>query len=356
MFQDFGNRIDPWVVYTALFIIIILGIQMLAYVVNLFLVSLILTLMLLPSMEWLKRKGFSDFAAVAILTIVALIAVVALVIMVYASLNMAMHDLPLYKQELDLRISEVASMLGVDATNISELLTSSLDIGATVQMALTSALQAGETLIYIFFIAVLTFFMLLEAPNIPGRFVKFVGGDIKALSQVSRMSQYIIDFMIVRTETNAIHGLIFGSSLWIMGVHGAPAWGLLTFILGYIPYIGLIIAAIPAIVFAYIQFGLWGAVAVIALVCVLNLIVENPVFSYLAARKFEMPALIVILSVIFWGWLLGIAGMFFSVPITLLAMIVFQCSDDLRGINALLGADSLFSDDPVEKNPPAPEP
>jgi predicted PurR-regulated permease PerM len=129
-----------------------------------------------------------------------------------------------------------------------------------------------------------------------------------------------------------------------MGVHAAILWGILTFIFGYIPYIGLVIAAVPAIFFAWLQYGTWGAVAVIAVVCVLNLIVENPVFSYFASRKFEMPAIIVLLSVIFWGWLLGITGMLFAIPITLMVLIVFQCSDDLRWINELLGVSHLFEE------------
>ena len=80
------------------------------------------------------------------------------------------------------------------------------------------------------------------------------------------------------------------------------------------------------------------------LVVVLNLIVENPIFSYLASRKFEMPALVVILSVIFWGWLLGIAGMLFAVPITLMALVFIQCCDDLRWLNELLGVSQLFEE------------
>jgi predicted PurR-regulated permease PerM len=154
----------------------------------------------------------------------------------------------------------------------------------------------------------------------------------------------VIDFIVVRTETNLVHGLLFGGVLAVMGVHAAILWGILTFILGYIPYFGLIIAAIPAIFFAWLQFGLWGAVAVIVVVCILNLIVENPVFSWLAARKFEIPALVVILSVIFWGWLLGLAGMLFAVPFTLMLMTLFQFSDELRWINTLLGAGNLFGE------------
>ena len=97
---------------------------------------------------------------------------------------------------------------------------------------------------------------------------------------------------------------------------------------------------------------MWGAVAVVMVVVVLNLIVENPVFSYLASRKFEMPALVVILSVIFWGWLLGLAGLLFAVPITLMALIVIQSCDDLRWLNELLGVSQLFEE---KKKKPEPE-
>jgi predicted PurR-regulated permease PerM len=158
------------------------------------------------------------------------------------------------------------------------------------------------------------------------------------------MTGYVIDFIVVRTETNFIHGVLFGGFLGLIGVHGAILWGVLTFLLGYIPYFGLLIAAVPALFFAWLQFGLPGAVAVIVAICILNLLVENPVLSYLTARKFEMPALIALVSVIFWGWLLGLVGLLFAVPFTLMLLLVIQISDDLRWINVTLGTDHLFSE------------
>jgi len=64
------------------------------------------------------------------------------------------------------------------------------------------------------------------------------------------MTGYVIDFIIVRTETNAIHRFLFGGFLAVIGIQRAILWGVLTFLLRYIPFIGLIIAAIPAIFFA----------------------------------------------------------------------------------------------------------
>ncbi|MDO9035468.1 MAG: AI-2E family transporter, partial [Methanoregula sp.] len=201
-----------------------------------------------------------------------------------------------------------------------------------------------DAMMFLFFVGITTFFMLIEAPNLSARLEQRFGKNSDTMQQISRMTGYVIDFIVVRTETNFIHGVLFGGFLAFMGVHGAVLWGVLTFILGYIPYFGLIIAAVPAIFFAWIQFGIPGAIAVIAAVCVLNLVVENPVYSYIAAQKFEMPALIAILSVIFWGWLLGLVGMLFSIPITLLVLLVFQMCDDLRWINEILGVSHLFDD------------
>ena len=230
---------------------------------------------------------------------------------------------------------------GIEA---GSLLPSSLNLNAVMEMVMSSALGIGDTLLYVFFIAVTTLFLLLEAPHLTARAEKLLINEPEKLRQMAGMSRYVIDFMIVRTETNLVHGLLFWGILSLMGVHAAVLWGILTFILGYIPYLGLVIAAVPAIFFAYLQFGVWGAGAVVAVVCVLNLIVENPVFSYLASRRFEIPAIIVILSVIFWGWLLGLPGMLFSVPITLMALILIQGSDELRWVNVLLGVSHLFEE------------
>jgi len=155
---------------------------------------------------------------------------------------------------------------------------------------------------------VLAFFMLLETPRMSANLVGHFGKELPTLHNLSRMTGYVIDFIVVRTETNFIHGVLFGGFLGLIGVNGAILWGVLTFLLGYIPYFGLLIAAVPALFFAWLQFGIPGAVAVIAAIAVLNLLVENPLLSYLTARKFEMPALLVLVSVIFWAGCWGLSG------------------------------------------------
>ncbi|OPX69065.1 MAG: pheromone autoinducer 2 transporter [Methanoregulaceae archaeon PtaB.Bin056] len=328
-------------VLAGFFFLVVIGLKFCAYVITIIVISLILTLIACPAMDRMRKRGIPDIVSVTVLTLVAIAAVLALIGISLYSFGVLMHDLPLYQAELNQRVAQISGMLAGHGLP-SGVIPSSPDLGSLVGLILSSAMNLSDLLLYLFFIAVTTFFMLLEAPHIAERLTRLPGIDKAKTARLSRMSRYMIDFVVVRTETNLVHGVLFGGSLYAMGVHAAVLWGVLTFVLSYIPFIGLIIAAIPAIFFAWLQFGLWGAAAVLAIVCILNLVVENPVFSYFASRKFEIPALLVILSVIFWGWLLGIAGMVFAVPLTLMVLIGIQYSDDLAWVNTLLGVDRIF--------------
>ena len=331
--------------------LLVIALKMTAYLVTILVVSLVLGMLALPLVDRLRKRGIPDVLAVSVVTGIALFLLVILAALTVFGFSTLMRDLPLYQVELNLRIAEIEGTLS--GYGLSGLLVTAPapDLKYVVDLVISSAISVGDLVLYLFFIGVTTFFLLLELPRLPARLNRIPAFRGEKLSELTRMSRYMIGFVIVRTETNAVHGLLFGSTLFLMGVHAALLWGVLTFVLGYIPYIGLILAAIPAIFFAWLQFGWWGAAAVIALVCILNLVVENPVFSYFAARKFRIPALVVILSVIIWGWILGIAGMVFAVPITLGILVLFQCSDELAWVNTLLGVDQLFVEDP-DKEPP----
>jgi predicted PurR-regulated permease PerM len=325
-----------------LLVIIVLGIKMTGSVVTILLVALVLALLLYPATRWLQQRGLPYPAAVGMVTLIAVICVVLFVELTVMSFNVIITDLPLYQQELALRLGDISTFLGSYGISTGFLFSSVPNLAAIIPALVSSLANLSADMMDLFFIAVTTFFILLEAPPMISRTEEMLKESPEKLRHLAKMSGFVVDFMVVRTETNFVHGILFGGSLALMGVHAAVLWGILTFVLGYIPYFGLILAAIPAIFFAWLQFGIWGAVAVVAIVCVLNLIVENPVFSYLASRKFEIPALVVIFSVIFWGWLLGLAGMLFSVPFTLMVVTLVSFSDELSWVNTLLGLDPLF--------------
>jgi predicted PurR-regulated permease PerM len=342
MFPAGVSRTERVLFFIALIFIIIIAVKMTAFIITILVMALILTLLALPSLFWLKKKGLSDFHASLVISMVATLIVLGIILITFFSIHTLIADLPLYQAQLNARLQDLSAILSSIGISSTTNVASMINLSSILSVGLMGAASLVDGMVFLFFVGVTTFFMLIEAPNISVRLEQRFGKDSETMQQFSRMTGYIIDFIVVRTETNFVHGVLFGGFLTILGVHQAVLWGVLTFLLGYIPYFGLIIAAIPAIFFAWLQFGIPGAVAVIAAVCVLNLVVENPVYSYLAAQKFEMPALIVIISVIFWGWLLGLVGMLFSIPITLMVLLLFQVSDELRWINEILGVSHLF--------------
>ena len=321
-----------------------LGIRMAIDLATILVVSLVLTLLALPAVDLLRRRGIPHAVSVGLVSLAAFLCLVGLIGLLVYAVNLLVTDIGFYQAELDRRIAGLLAFADGFGLDSSQINSSSFDLGSLTEMALGWVSDVGDLMMTIFFVMIATFFMLLEAPQLPVRAERIFGPHSPIVDQVSRMSGFVIDFMVVRTETNLVHGVVFGGVLMAMGVHAAVLWGLMTFLLGYIPYLGLIAAALPAILFAWLQFGLPGAIAVIVVAAVLNLIVENPVFSYFASRAFEVPAVLVVLSVIVFGWLLGVVGMLFAVPLLLMVLILVQVSEETRWINVLLGVDRLFEE------------
>ncbi|MCK8517648.1 AI-2E family transporter [Methanoculleus sp. 7T] len=324
-------------------VFLIIGVRSVSYIVTIIVVSLILAMLAYPATKALQSRGLPEAAAVGLVGVIACLAVLLVCYLVFLSFEGLISSLPLYQQALTARLAEALAVLDRFGISTGSFSPGSINLQPVAGFLSSFAVSLADVLLYLFFIAVTTIFMLFEAPRMPGRIRKVAGIGPVNLEAFSRMSRFLIDFVIVRTEVNFVHGFIFGAFLWVMGVHSAALWGVLTFLLSYIPYIGLIIAALPAIFLAWLQFGIWGAVAVVAAVVVLNAVVENPIFAHFASRRFDIPALVVVLSVIFWGWILGVAGMIFAVPLTLIVLMLVQSSEDWAWVNTILGVDHLFS-------------
>jgi AI-2 transport protein TqsA len=335
-------RTTQLLLIAALLLVIAIGIRMSAEVVTILVVSFILTLLALPAARFLERHRLPHGIAVTVVTLVAFLLLLGLIVLLAYALQVLVTDIGTFQAELDQRIASALLVLDRFGVAVPAFSASSLDLGAIAGTALGWVSDLSGVAMMLFFVMIATFFMLLEAPRLPERAARILGPDSTALDQASRMSGFVMDFMVVRTETNLVHGVVFGGILLAMGVNGAVLWGALTFLLGYIPYLGLLAAALPAVFFAWIQYGLSGALAVVAVVAVLNLVVENPVFSFFASRAFEIPPVLVVLAVILFGWLLGVIGMLFAVPLMLMVLILIQASEETRWINVLLGVDRLF--------------
>lgn len=209
----------------ALFVIIIIGIRIIETPITIVLVSLVLTLLLYPATLWLRTKGLSAAAAVGVVTVVSIVCIIFVLVLTVSSFNVIIADLPQYQSDLALRLSDITAFLSVHGINPGRLFAATPLLANNIPALASSLMDLGEDIVDVFFVAVTTFFMLLAAPQMIERVESLLHDQPGKLRHLSRMSGFVVDFMVVRTETNFVHSVLFGGVLAIMGVHAAILWG-----------------------------------------------------------------------------------------------------------------------------------
>jgi len=144
----------------------------------------------------------------------------------------------------------------------------------------------------------------------------------------------------LRAIVNLVTGAGVTILLLVLGVDFPLLWGILTFFLSFIPYIGLVLAVAPAVVLALAEFGVTRAVLVIVGVIVINILAENVLSPMMMGRGLNISPTIVFLSFIIWAWLLGGPGAFLALPITLFVAVMFDTFPETRWLASLIGVSS----------------
>lgn len=145
-------------------------------------------------------------------------------------------------------------------------------------------------------------------------------------------------YLFIKTCVSLATGVLVGLWCYALGLDFALMWGLVAFLLNYIPTIGSILAAIPPILLALVQLGFVPALGVAAGFVAVNICLGNLLEPRLLGRSLGLSPLVVFLSLLFWGWLWGPAGMLICVPMTVIAKLVLESHDDTRWIAVLLGS------------------
>lgn len=152
-----------------------------------------------------------------------------------------------------------------------------------------------------------------------------------------RAAREVNRYIVIKTATSAATGLCVGLLTLLLGADLPLLYGLLAFVLNYIPNLGSVIAAVPPIALALLQQSTGNALLMATGFFVINLVIGNVVEPRIMGRALGLSPLAVLLSVIFWGWLLGMIGALFSALLTLLVKLLLLAAEDLRIFGQALG-------------------
>lgn len=335
----------------AALVIIIYGINQAQSVVALFLISVFLSLIATPPVLWMERKRIPS--GIAVLIVMAVMITLLLVIggVVGASLSTFTDALPFYQKRLQEQVFALKPFLASKHILVTDkVLLEYLNPGPVMGLVVGLLSRMSSVLSDTVLILLTVSFILLEASSFPIKLRSVLGDPLRAFPQFTTFVNDIKRYIVIKTIINLIAGTIIGLWLYILGVDFPVLWGFVAFLLHYIPNIGSIICAIPAVLLALVQLGPGPAALATAGYLVVGFTVGNVIEPRLMGRRLGLSTLVVFLSLIFWGSVLGPIGVVLCIPFTMTVKFAFESSKSTRWIAVLLGSEkSTESSPPVFK-------
>ena len=311
-----GSASMRLVLVAACAVIIILGMRMAAEVVTPIVTAVVITVAISPLLAWQVRKGVPTAVAFITTVVVTLVGALFIIGLMTASLAGFVADLPSYADELQPYWDWMKNGLAKIGINVNELLTlRSIDPKTVLSTGASVAERVIGLLSSLALLALTVFFMLMEAGSVSIKLQKGMAGD--ALRRVEEVTGDMRAFVKVTALMGAIAAFLDTMLLLAVGVPNAVLWGILSFFLSFIPFIGFVIALIPPVLLALVTGGWVAALIVFVGYWVINGVSDNIVKPRVMGSQTNLSPLWVFLSVLLWGWVLGPIGGLLAVPVTL---------------------------------------
>ncbi|MBW1803418.1 MAG: AI-2E family transporter [Deltaproteobacteria bacterium] len=322
----------------AAFVVVIAGMRAASQLLVPFLLAAFIAIISSPPLFWLQRKGLPAWLSLLIVVLVILLIGSLIGWMLGSSFKAFSGDLPAYeitlRQQMEAGVKWLASM-GVDTSGIA--FTEVLNPGSVMKLAASLFSGLQKMLSYGFLILMTVIFILLEASGLPAKLIAITGPQ-RDTNHFDRFINNVKDYMAIKTIVSLITGILATLLLLATGVNYPMLWGLLAFLLNYVPNIGSIIAALPAVLLAFIQFGIGKTLIVAVGYFVINVVMGSVIEPRFMGKTLGLSTLVVFLSLLFWGWVLGPVGMLLSVPLTITAKIALDSKEETRWLSILLGS------------------
>lgn len=330
-----------WCILTmAALVIIVAGVKAAQAIVIPFLLSGFIAIICGPPLVWLRKKGLPTGLAILVVIVGVSLFGLLVTILIGSSVNDFSQSLPVYQAQLDnktVQLLGLLSKLGVDIEH--QTLAAYIDPGAAMHFASKLLSGFGSVLSNAFIIMLTVIFILLEAASFRAKIQKVLADNRPdfPLASFDRFIDSVNRYMTIKTWLSLATGILVAAWLAFLKVDYPLLWGMLAFLLNYVPNIGSIIAAIPATLLTLIQLGPTQALLAAGGYAVVNIVIGNMIEPRLMGKGLGLSTLVVFVSLAFWGWVLGPVGMLLSVPLTMTVKIALSGRAETRWLSTMMG-------------------
>lgn len=335
------NKAITFLLTLAALIIIIAGLKTAQALLVPFLLAFFISVICAGPFYWLQQHKVP--APVALLLVIGFVMLGGFIVLtlVGTSVNDFTNQLPFYQEKLRSQtvvLFEWLEKMGIKLSR--QILMEYFDPAALMQSAASMLAKAGGVLTNSFLILLTVIFILLEAAGMPNKLRAALPDADSSLASFEKFVTSVRQYLAIKTLVSLVTGAIVAIGLMLLGLDYALLWGMIAFLLNYVPNIGSIIAAVPAILLAVVQLGPGYALLVALIYLTTNVVMGNAVEPRMMGQKLGLSALVVFLSLVFWGWILGPVGMLLSVPLTMIVKIALEVNDSTRWLAILLSSDA----------------
>lgn len=322
----------------AAFVIVVAGMRAAEAILVPFLLSLFIAVICTPPLLWLKKKGIPN--GLAMLIVIVIIVVFGSLVGTIAggAISDFRGDLPIYQMRLADLTTELFTKLesmgvSVDISQLREHFKPSV----ALSMAGNTLAQLGNIMTNAFLILLTVVFILAEEVGFTEKIKVFKNSD-KTVHAVEQFTSGVNQYVAIKTLMSLLTGIVISLWLWFLEVEYVVLWGMMAFLLNFVPTLGSVIAAVPAVLLALVQLGVGDAVLVGLGYLAVNFGVGNILEPRVMGRGLNLSALVVFLSLVFWGWVLGPIGMLLSIPLTMTLKIAFESFEETSWLGVVLGS------------------
>lgn len=325
------------VIMLGMLVIILTGIRFAADIIVPFILALFIAVILNPLVQRMVRWRIPRVLAILLLITIIIMAMALLVTYLGTSLNELARTLPQYRSKLVIPLQQMEPWLQRAGIEVSvEELLKYIDPNAAMTLVTALLAQLSSAMTSIFLLLLTVVFMLVEVPQLPVKLQQMMVRPVEGMGAIQRALDSVSLYLVLKTAISIVTGLVAWAMLAVLDVRFAFVWGLLAFALNYIPNIGSVLAAIPPITQVLVFSGFYDALVVLAGYLIINLVFGNILEPRMMGRGLGLSTLVVFLSLIFWGWLLGPVGMLLSVPLTIIVKIGLEQTAGGQTIAVLL--------------------
>lgn len=323
----------------AAFVVVAAGIKTAETLLVPFLLSVFIALIFSPLLSWLKKRKVPNGLAICLIISLVILVGWLIGILVGSSINDFRQNLPEYQVRLQEMSGGLLNWLSERGMTFDmEQMMQSFNPSAVMQLAGNTLASFGNVMTNAFMILLTVVFILAEEVGFSEKLQSARNHAGTPNGGLTRFADSVHSYLGIKSLLSLLTGVLVIIWLWILGVDYPVMWGLIAFLLNFIPTVGSIIAAVPAILLALIQLGPLSAGFVGLGYLVVNVVVGNLLEPRLMGKGLNLSPLVVFLSLVFWGWILGPVGMLLSIPLTIMVKIALENDEDTRWIGVMLGA------------------